>query len=559
MFDELSALGNEIDTLSRRIQIVSYLCSGEFGNDLSLWDLTSEEFEIEITHYVYDYLLDTGFAAKQNFVAEVNAAAEDQQGKTEQLKQQIIDDVMKIYGEPGEENAQCIDKTRATELITEVILLFQKIQLMPDDDSVDVFAQPPAIIDQPSATAAVSETERERKDITEKLDYLRALPQPAQRTKEWYTCRHNMISASSAHKALGTQAAANSLIYEKCCPPSVENEEDSATNCIPNMAGPREWGHRYEHVSVMLYEQIYQTKIEEFGCIQHPVHTFLGASPDGINVDPKSPRYGRLLEIKNVISREITGIPKPEYYTQVQLQEEVCDIDECDFLETKFREYSCRQEYLDDTDATTDAAATERNMNTHAGHRKGIIIAFVCRPENDPAAAPQTKPGLTPQTMFCQPTKPKLKYEYLPITICTQDAADAWCYATIDRAETEGYDFIKYFYWRLEIFSCVLIERNTAWFARNLPKFRAVWDIVLYERVHGYEHRAPVRRAISRAASGAKSTAGISMTNIINNDVCFIPRMSHAASVPTATSNVKIVKLGANLAPSEPFQVTLKF
>ena len=34
------------------------------------------------------------------------------------------------------------------------------------------------------------------------------------------------------------------------------------------------------------------------------------ASPDGINIKKDNPRYGRLLEIKNPTTREISGIPK---------------------------------------------------------------------------------------------------------------------------------------------------------------------------------------------------------------------------------------------------------
>lgn len=37
---------------------------------------------------------------------------------------------------------------------------------------------------------------------------------------------------------------------------------------------------------------------------------FLGASPDGINIEPNSEKYGVMLEIKNIVNREITGIPK---------------------------------------------------------------------------------------------------------------------------------------------------------------------------------------------------------------------------------------------------------
>ena len=95
----------------------------------------------------------------------------------------------------------------------------------------------------------------------------------------------------------------------------------------------------------MIYEQKYNTTVEDFGCIQHDHYDFVGASPDGINVDKNSPLFGRMLEIKNVVSRVINGIPKKEYWIQMQLQMEVCDLDYCDFLETKFVEYESENDY----------------------------------------------------------------------------------------------------------------------------------------------------------------------------------------------------------------------
>ena len=51
-----------------------------------------------------------------------------------------------------------------------------------------------------------------------KIDFLRNIPQPTQRTEAWYEFRHNLITASSAWKVFGSQAIKNSLIYEKCKP-----------------------------------------------------------------------------------------------------------------------------------------------------------------------------------------------------------------------------------------------------------------------------------------------------------------------------------------------------
>jgi putative phage-type endonuclease len=170
--------------------------------------------------------------------------------------------------------------------------------------------------------------------ITQQINVLRNKPQPIQRTKEWYEFRHNLITASNAYKAFENQKVKNQLIYEKCKPldPSLYKEEDIKEVIMVNTNTTLHWGQKYEPLSVKIYEHIYDTKIEDFGCIQHKNYLFIGASPDGINIDPHSKRYGRMLEIKNIVNREINGIPKKEYWVQMQLQMEVCELDECDFL-----------------------------------------------------------------------------------------------------------------------------------------------------------------------------------------------------------------------------------
>ena len=61
-----------------------------------------------------------------------------------------------------------------------------------------------------------------------------------------------------------------------------------------------------------------------------------------------------MLEVKNRASDmfPITGIPKKEYWVQMQIQMGVCGLSYCDFLETKFAEYSSLEEYEADTTST---------------------------------------------------------------------------------------------------------------------------------------------------------------------------------------------------------------
>ena len=51
--------------------------------------------------------------------------------------------------------------------------------------------------------------------IEAKINKLRNIPQPVQRTPEWYTFRHNLITASNAHKAFDSKSSINQLVYEK--------------------------------------------------------------------------------------------------------------------------------------------------------------------------------------------------------------------------------------------------------------------------------------------------------------------------------------------------------
>lgn len=326
----------------------------------------------------------------------------------------------------------------------------------------------------------------------EQIDRLRAIPQPAQRTPEWYAFRYNLITASNAYKALGSQALKNSLIYEKCKPTVNANEMDdytlvpSATNPFAtfkrmiNTNLPTHWGQRYEPLSVAIYEKLNHTHIADFGCIAHPLYPFIGASPDGINDDPASPLYGRMLEIKNVVSREITGVPKHEYAIQMQLQMEVCDLDQCDFLENKFIEFGDANEFYDSLYQCTTMTTVQ---DDEIPQFHGVILQF------------QRAASETPTYIY---------HIWDPATETNPETdLDGWAQDTIrcqfDNANTDIYGhkdirFIQKHYWRLDVYSCILVERDRTWFQNNIAHFRTLWDIVLRERIEGYEHRAPKRR-----------------------------------------------------------------
>ena len=293
--------------------------------------------------------------------------------------------------------------------------------------------------------------------IQNKINNLRDIPQPTQRTKEWYEFRHNLITASNAYKAFESQSTINQLIYEKCKPLEACIEENSMQKMV-NINTTFHWGQKYEPLSVLIYEDMFNTKIEDFGCIQHSTYKFIGASPDGINVDLNSSIYGRMLEIKNIVNREITGIPKKEYWIQTQLQMEVCDLDDCDFFETKFTEYSGSNAFF------------EENNKTELKHiYKGLILYF---------NTPESKPF----------------YLYKPLHIKKDSEINVWEEEMIEHYQSQNMVWIKTIYWKLEKFSCVLILRNREWFKNNIQQLGNVWNIIEKERIDGYAHRAPIKK-----------------------------------------------------------------
>ena len=283
--------------------------------------------------------------------------------------------------------------------------------------------------------------------IREKINYLENVIQPIQRTNEWYIFRHNLLTASSAWKVFGTQSTKNQLIYEKCRPYNIYKH--------PPIDSPLHWGQKYEPVSTEFYKKLYKTEITDYGCIKHSKYPFIGASPDGINTDSQNPRYGRMLEIKNVVNRKINGIPKLEYWIQMQLQMETCNLNECDFLETRFIEYDNEEAFYNDGSFTY----------SHDNKLKGAIILF-------------SDNGIP-------------HYEYAPLYI-TKNDYDKWVEYILDK--NSHCEWVQNQFWKLDEYSNILVLRNKLWFTNAVSHIESIWNIILHERCNGFEHRAPKKR-----------------------------------------------------------------
>jgi hypothetical protein len=163
---------------------------------------------------------------------------------------------------------------------------------------------------------------------------LLARPQVEQRTDAWYTEAQNLITASQFSLILKDNLTRGKLVMEKA-----SGKIDSAPRrtVVQTMdLNPFTWGIRFEPVVNMIYCQLTKSEIKDMGRLKHQTDPRLAASPDGMVVKGPPERYGRFVEFKAPVTRKlIQEIPK-EYVVQMQIQMEVGDVEECDYLEVKF-------------------------------------------------------------------------------------------------------------------------------------------------------------------------------------------------------------------------------
>ena len=306
-----------------------------------------------------------------------------------------------------------------------------------------------------------------------KIEYLQQVPQPDQRTPEWYEFRYKHLTASNIWKAFSTESTRNQLIFEKCQP--LNGDKFSAVN----IESPMHWGQKYEPVSIQLYEAIYNTRVSDFGCIPHKSIDFMAASPDGISTQKTSERYGRMLEVKNIVNREITGKPKLEYWIQMQVQLEVCDLNECDFLETRFIEYPDEAAFL---------------VDSVLPFPTGFMMLFMTR-SNKPV------------------------YEYAPLAIETADYP-VWQENMMEK--NKELNWLKNIYWKVDQLSCVLVLRNKLWFASALPILKELWQTIETEKKTGYTHRGPKKIAKCTVKDKGNGKNNEENINMVMPSKCFI-------------------------------------
>jgi putative phage-type endonuclease len=272
------------------------------------------------------------------------------------------------------------------------------------------------------------------KSYKKQLKEINKIPIIVQRSDEWFNTRKNLITASDMAQALNKGKFGNQkeFLIKKINSLLNNNNKYVQSDNIALV-----WGVKYEEVANMIYMRRNDIKVYEYGLIKHPTISCFGASPDGIS------ELGVMLEIKCPFRRVINGTIPEQYWMQIQGQLEVCDLEECDYLECKISEYQSEKEFLDDT--------SEDNILTKDLNEKGIIFDYK---ENN-----------------------ETKYIYSKLDMTTEELLE-WKRDTIVEFDISvDYNIT---YWRLDKYLCNRVYRDKEFFEDNIKKLQYLWDKIIY-------------------------------------------------------------------------------
>lgn len=295
---------------------------------------------------------------------------------------------------------------------------------------------------------------RDIKWYRNRVKTLRAKEQPVQRSPEWFSARNTRITASEA-------ACCLTLSEEHCkeyvetynvkkfkykpdhCLSHFDNKDDYILNKCRTFYGENLFkdsiytlhGKKYEEIATRLYRKQFNTDVIEFGLLPHPRLNWVAASPDGITPD------GVMLEIKCPYSRKIEeGVPPIWYEVQMQIQLEVTDLNQCDFLECAIKELPTEEEFI--------------NQEIEGQQDKGILLNKVDEPDNS-----------------------ETKYLYPPDALNTDQEFIEWSTKTIEEYKLQNIIVTPIYYYMHKWFM-VSVYRRKQWFNSVKHHFKETMDII---------------------------------------------------------------------------------
>lgn len=261
-----------------------------------------------------------------------------------------------------------------------------------------------------------------------KVKAIQDAPQIPQRSTEWYLQFGRVLTASEFSALFSNNKRRRDLVQSKAAPPQ-EPSTQYRHACPTSEMSALGWGIRFEPVVKQLLEHRDKCSIYEPGRLNHPTNTHLAASPDGVFQTSSTPQQvGRLVEIKCPYSRTIGGEIPSDYWIQMQIQMEVADVDECEYIEVDLLSKRAHQESSVDLSDTT---------------YQGIVYLLQQQ-------VPEGKPF-------------DYKYIYGEIGSTTMPPI------------TEGYTCVETIPWGLKRWHRKIVSRDRTWYEGTKPWQEAFW------------------------------------------------------------------------------------
>jgi hypothetical protein len=265
-----------------------------------------------------------------------------------------------------------------------------------------------------------------------KVKAIQDAPQIPQRSEEWYKQYGKVLTASEFSALFVQNKKRQDLVYSKSHPPQEISTKNYRLACPTEEMNAIGWGIRFESVVKLLLEHKDKVKVYESGRLNHKINTHLAASPDGVIEEALHlEQLGRLIEIKCPYSRAIGGEIPSDYWIQMQIQMEVADVDECEYIECDIVSPRAKQQNPVDLSGTTYT---------------GVVYLLKQVVEDD------------------QP----FDYKYL--------------YGDIGSSERpsipDGYECIETIPWGLKRWHRKVVSRDRKWYEGTLPWQEAFWEDV---------------------------------------------------------------------------------
>jgi hypothetical protein len=166
------------------------------------------------------------------------------------------------------------------------------------------------------------------------FDRLKNTHSTPQHSKQWLNEKYDLLTASEFSGILKDNAIRLNILQRMSVRRTIDTGDLTVSISSRNgTLDARSWGHRFEPIVRQLFTAVYDKPVySDLGRVRHKTYNRLAASPDGLLIN------GRLLEIKAPISRKIIEDELSyDYYCQMQIQMEVCDVGAVEFCECSFK------------------------------------------------------------------------------------------------------------------------------------------------------------------------------------------------------------------------------